>query len=199
MKALDWVADARYGIHTRYMKNYEADDRKGTAAQDATRNIPMLYHRLFVLRRYLKPSPADVFIDLGCGTGRPLFVMAYSDAGVIRGVDFHEVAVRHCTNNLAHYRGPKSKIIIYRADCATLCFTNETIFYLYNPFGPVTLAAVLKRIHNSITRNFRPIRICFYETEQRKLLDESAWLVLEKTLPFPGGRFLIYSSHSASA
>jgi hypothetical protein len=56
------------------------------------------------------------------------------------------------------------------------------IFFLFNPFGPQTLQAVINNIKESLDANPRSIRIAYYSPAYRNILDSQDWLVMEKEI-----------------
>lgn len=189
----DQFMDWRYHVNTAARRYYGTSDRAGTAHGDASHAIPLSYWWILRLRWAVSPGPEDSFIDLGCGTGRALFVFARSSVLTIRGIECDREAASQCRQNIFS-RSFGKPIDLTFEDCARSSFTHETIFYLFNPFGPATLRAVLGNIEASLKVNPRRIQICFYETPDRNVLDEIGWLSSPRTIRFLNGTFVIYSS-----
>lgn len=188
----DSLFDHLYRVETTQIRSFTDTERMRTIGKDPTRSVPTHYLRAFALRRYLEPAADDVFVDLGCGSGRVLFVFARMQLRIIKGVDFDTAACETARKNAQRFRGRRSPISIEQGDCATFKFSEETIVFLYNPFGTQTLRAVLDNLHDSFTTNPRKLRICFFSAPTRLLLDQMPWLELEHEVRFLKKGFLIY-------
>jgi len=133
-------------------------------------------------------------VDIGCGDGRALFVFANSQASKVRGIELDSDAISKCKENIRRLYNP-GKIELIRADCTNFQFFDETIVYLYNPFGVATLRQVLDNLRKSIRENPRALKICFYGPEQsRHLLSAEPWIKLDQELTLFKARILIYSA-----
>jgi predicted RNA methylase len=107
-----------------------------------------------VLRRLLSGINGDLssftFIDLGCGKGRALLVASEFKFDRIIGVEFAaklaQIATRNC-----HRLGVRAEILWQ--DAAEFSFPpGKMVVYLYNPFGPSVLNAVLDHLLEANTR-----------------------------------------------
>jgi len=194
MAMFDNHMDRKYGVDTSAIHEVNDAKRRQTVGGDPAKTKSYYYSNLLALRRYLAPTGDDVVMDLGCGTGRVLFVFANSGARRVRGADFYKGAYEACKSNIARFRGDRGKIVVEQADCARLEFKDETIFYLFNPFGAATLKAVLENIHRSWRENPRRIRIVFFETEDRTLLDNAEWLTLKRDMGRLKRGLLVYET-----
>lgn len=191
----DLACDRFYKVDTTYSRTFLGWAPFQSKFSDETISTALPYWWYFRLRSFLNPKPSDRVVDLGSGPGRVLFVFAGSDVQSVRGIELDPEAFSICEASLRTYVHA-SKVAVELADCATASFRDETIFNFFNPFGADTLRAVLTMIESSLKTNPREIRICFYETSDRALLDALPWLRLEKTLNFITGRrrILIYRS-----
>lgn len=176
MRVADRVFDWRYGVDTAIERRYDAVAPGRTRYGDFEMNMPSYYLRLWALRRFLKPAPDDVFVDLGCGTGRALFVFARARLRCCRGVEFDGPACRLAAANAGVFRGRGSPLEIVHADAAAYAFRDETLVFLFNPFGRATLRAVVANLRASLIARPRRVRIGYYHPLHADVLDATPWL-----------------------
>jgi SAM-dependent methyltransferase len=188
MLLVDWWMNRRYGIETG--KVWAASDAP-TVGQDASRNIASYYARTLRMRRELSPGPNDVFIDLGCGDGRVVFVFAKVGGARAIGAEIDPGAVERCRQNLQTFKGPRERIEFEVCDCAVRKYTDETIFFFYQPFGSATMGRVLENIHESVKANPRRLRLCFYG-DVRRAMSTVTWLRLAREVHMFRQTFQIY-------
>jgi predicted RNA methylase len=178
MRLSDRLLDLIYGVSTTAEQRYDADHAGATRFGDPETNMPSYYLRLLALRRFLAPTRHDVFVDLGCGAGRALFVFARGGVARCRGVEFDAPACWAARANIrTFHRADQASIIeIAERDAGAYRFTDETILYLFNPFGARTLRAVLDNLAASLDAAPRRVRIGYYHPLHRALLEECPWL-----------------------
>lgn len=176
MWAADRAFDWRYGVDTTVERRYGMDEVVLTRHGDPEINMPSYCLRLWALRRFLAPSPDDVFADLGCGSGRALFVFARSRVRCCRGIEFDAAACRLAAKNAALFGGRGAPVEIVRADVAAYPFRDETLLFLFNPFGRATLRAMLENLRLSLLAKPRRVRIGYYHPVHADLLDATPWL-----------------------
>lgn len=175
MRVSDRLIDLIYGVSTTAERRYGDGEARATRFGDPETNMPSYYLRLLALRRFLAPGRDDVFVDLGCGAGRALFVFARAGVARCRGVEFDATACWVARANIRSLRG-SGAIEIAERDAGMYQFTDETIVYLFNPFGVQTLSAVLRNLAASLKADPRRVRIGYYHPLHRALLDDCPWL-----------------------
>jgi SAM-dependent methyltransferase len=175
MRGADRVFDWHYGVATDLERRYDADQAARTRHGDPETNMPSYYLRLWALRRVLAPAADDVLVDLGCGSGRALFVFARRGVRC-RGIDFDAAACRLAAANVVAFAGRGAPIEIVRGDAAGYAFRDETLLFLFNPFGRATLRAVLENLRASLAERPRRVRIGYYHPVHADLLDAVPWL-----------------------
>lgn len=196
MHAYDWLMDKWYRVETRVIRGATEADIAGTVGKDPTRTLSAYYLSLFKLRRKIAPTANDVFIDLGCGTGRVLFVFAKSNVRRARGIDFDPVTVQIANANVESFNGPREKVVIEQGDCAKTRFTDETIFCFCNPFGATTMGIVMDNIRQSLRDNPRKARILFYTAADRAMMDRHEWLTFVNEVRFFKLGFCVYENNA---
>ncbi len=153
--------------------------------------------------RLLAPSPDDVVYDLGCGKGRFLCVMAQRPVRRCVGIDLSPSLCEIARTNARRLRGRKTEIEIVCADCSDADLHDGTIYYMFNPFGPRTMCAVLENIYRSLVSNPRRITIAYQNPAHEEVLESCRWLELfegfetfrgqrasfwrNRKIPLPGG------------
>lgn len=121
-------------------------------------------------------SEEFIFIDLGSGKGRTLLVASEFPFRQVIGVEFsrelHEVAVANI-ETAARANRPCRDVRSICADAALYDFPREdTVLYLYNPFGKPVLRKVIERLLVSLEAAPRRIFIIYSNPVQARLFDE---------------------------
>lgn len=129
--------------------------------------------------RYLNLNPDDVFVDLGCGAGRPLFVAATQRIKKVIGVEIRKEFADAARTNLSKARFTKAHVEIVHTDASVFDAKEGTVFFMFNPFGEKTFEKVIKNIRKSLVTNPRKIRIAYYCPVYKNLLDAQDWLAFE--------------------
>jgi len=146
--------DKFYGIKTESVDSF----RFRTVCADATRYEAIPYWLLRRIVQIVKPGPEDVFFDIGCGKGRALALFARWPIKKSVGVEIDPALGQIALQNVATLRGRVAPIEVRVENASETDYSSGTIFFMFNPFGPATLTAVLTRIQESLVK--RPRRIC---------------------------------------
>ena len=121
-----------------------------------------------LIGRVLRPdevSPADVFIDLGCGSGHVLLEVARRyPFGRVMGVDFvpelTAVARETVARNRDRLRCPDVDVVTQ--DVAHYEVPDDvTVAYLFDPVGGETFDLVVANLLASLDRNPRSLRLVY--------------------------------------
>lgn len=137
---------------------------------------------------YLKPTPNDIFIDLGCGKGRVVFLVALQKLKKVIGVELNKELIDIAQRNLVNFTHNKTAIEFINNDVANFKVKDETIFFMFNSFGCKTLQSVLNNIKDSLLDNPRQIQIVYFGPTHQSLLDNEDWLTLERRIDNCGCR-----------
>lgn len=149
-----------------------------TRHQDRIPFVPTAYKNLGRLME-IDLSQEDVFVDLGCGKGRVAIFMATQNIKKSVGMDVDEKMVHKANLNSKSEKMAsliKSPLEWIHTDVTDYDFSEGTVFYLYNPFGPKTLETVLQKIKTSLIRNPRRIRIVTLDQDWDSVLRSQTWL-----------------------
>lgn len=177
----DHYYDKKVGVETSESYFYRFRDNV-SLYKDMHIQRPTPYRTLEKIIEYLKVDQGDIFIDLGCGKGRAIFLVAAQKLKKVIGIELDPGLVKIARRNLENVKNNNTPVEIINDDAATFKTKEGTIFFLYNPFGPSTLKKILNNIKESLTLNPRNIRIVYFDPECRYLFDAEDWLTLEKII-----------------
>jgi SAM-dependent methyltransferase len=122
--------------------------------------------------RALKPRKDEVFLDVGSGTGRVVYVASRFPfrrvIGVERDEELHRVAEENLRN--ARWRG-HAEVELVCADIAEYPIPDDvTVVYLYNPIYDDVLETFVARLIDSVDRSPRRLRIAYFNPQQEHRL-----------------------------
>ncbi|MCM8763214.1 MAG: methyltransferase domain-containing protein [Candidatus Omnitrophica bacterium] len=175
----DHYYDKKLGIETS--RHYYPKEDQSTY-KDMNPYEPLSYKNIKKIIDYLRLVPDDVFIDFGCGKGRVVFAVAQHKLKKVIGIELDKEMFAIARLNQKSLKFNKAPIEIINVDAANFEINEETIFFMYDPFGYKTLETVLERIKKSLRINPRRIRIIYCSPTYRFLLDSQDWLELEKIM-----------------
>lgn len=160
------------GINTR------ATHRPSERSRDAEHKIytPTVYRLIFQVLRRLPLKASDVFVDLGCGKGRVVCCAAYLGAARVMGIEYEREIYETAVANAGLMRHRRSDVTIVHGEAQDLDYTEGTVFYMFNSFGPETLRTVLSKIEAGLERNPREIRIAYVNPMYGLVMRERKWL-----------------------
>jgi hypothetical protein len=122
--------------------------------------------------------PDDVLVDVGCGRGRVINWWLASGAGRrIFGLELDpEVA-----DDVRRRLGKQTKVTILTGDAVENLPADGTLFYLYNPFGPLVLARFRDRLlalcEGKDEARRKDLRIVYVNPEHLPVFDHPAFVV----------------------
>ncbi len=172
----DHYYDKKLGIETSEVLVFK---ERISLYKDDEAYYPINYYILEKVIDYLKLSDDDIFIDFGCGKGRVIFFAALEKIKKVVGIELRKELVDIAKRNLHSLKLNNTPIEIINADAANFNIKNETVFFMFNPFGRKTLARVVDNIRESLIVNPRIIRIVYFNAVHYDLLDSQDWLVPE--------------------
>lgn len=183
----DHMCDRKLGIETMDFVWYKDNL---SAHKDAYGYEPTPYRRLEKIFTLVPMSANDIFIDIGCGRGRVLLLFATKKIGKAIGVELHSGIANAAEENLINLKVPHVPVDIIQIDSAKYKFSNETIIFMYNPFGSRTIFEILNNIKSSLGENPRNVHIIYNNAKYRDILDSQDWLAPIE-VPCDGG-FLVW-------
>jgi len=112
------------------------------------------------LLRTLAIDTTDGIVDLGCGKGGALLIMAEFSFARIVGVELSPVLVRTAEQNLER-RGVR-KVLVLNMDAALFDdWEGLSYAYMFNPFPAPVVAAVMSNLEASLDRAPRSFTIVY--------------------------------------
>jgi SAM-dependent methyltransferase len=153
----------RLGIHTQGFVASNSDPRSPTWQGHY---LPTSYRDLFKLLKHVDLGPEDVFMDLGCGLGRTVFVADWLGARRSIGVEIDPSFAQACRDNLARRRrasqGTSQGIDFIEAPAQEIEHAQTSVLFMFHPFGRGTLEQVLARLRESVERTPRRLRLVYH-------------------------------------
>lgn len=121
----------------------------------------------------LEVNSDDSFVDIGCGKGYVMFVVARKQFSRIDGIEICPQLAKIAAHNLAAVFGKSdSRFHIFVEDAAQFDgWDNYTFAFMYNPFKKACMDSVIKNIGNSLSRVPRRFSLLYYNP----VLDEIIW------------------------
>jgi predicted RNA methylase len=93
--------------------------------------------------------------------------------GVEVRIDVAELA----QENLQVVKGRKALTVgVLVGDVTQVDLPPATVVFMFNPFGPITMAKCLERLHDSYIEQPRRIRIVYSNPQLADQLDRTSWL-----------------------
>jgi len=115
-----------------------------------------------------------VFVDVGCGKGRPLLIASRYPFAHLIGIEYSAQLCRQAQMNLERASIPAERFTIHCVDAANFDFAHQNTFlYLYNPFGPEIMHQVMNNLHRVAQTHSL---IIAYEGPRREQLTSYPWL-----------------------
>mgnify|MGYP002624014150 CR=1 FL=1 len=177
-RASDRTWDWRLGIETSRLIEVEDLSAPAHLKRGAMRYQPTGGRAFRRAMRVVQPGPDDVLVDFGCGKGRVLLLAARYPFRAGRGVEFSpplaEAARAHAAR-AAH----EERIEVITGDAGDYAFRDdETVIFLYNPFGPDVLERVLARLLASVGRKPRSVWLVYHQPEFAAVVERTPGLRL---------------------
>lgn len=155
----------KYGINTS--ASVELGDltiQNGDINQSSRYEAINYYILESLLKKMRKISPCQSFTDLGCGKGRAMAVSAYYGFKIIRGVDFAKELCQIAEQQMQK-TARRIRDIQYTVQCQNVIDyeiqPDESVFFLFNPFGEETISTFLEKINLSIEEHPRTIYVLY--------------------------------------
>jgi hypothetical protein len=193
--------DQKYGTDTDGEIPVEMLDHDTTVARHAVSYEPTDPDAYKVMVRDLPIERSDyVFVDLGSGKGRVVFLAAQSGFRWVVGVEasplLHQTA---CQNLRAWARcGNDTRHLELRNEdaAATEIPSGPCVVYLFNPFRERTVARVMLNVRRSLQQTPRDLWLIYYNPQFGHLLENSPYLArITVGRGFQQGDYAIWRSH----
>jgi len=137
-----------------------------------------------MLKRQTAELDGSVFIDLGCGKGRALFIAAEYPFARVIGVEYAKDLAEIARQNLQNLRpeGLREKIALYAMDAVQFEYPSDAscFVFLYSPFDGPVLQEVLRKIAASHAFTPRPFFLCYARQNSDNSKDHREEIVRNK-------------------
>ncbi len=134
------------------------------------------YQTIHSVLGHLRLQPDDIFVDLGCGKGRVVCCAARHKVEEVIGIEYSDELAESAKRNSIGLRGRKSPISIVHAPVEDFDYNRGTVFYMFHPFGPVTLQRVMAKLATILERERRPMRLAYVWPMHESVLRGQHWL-----------------------
>ena len=146
-----------------------------------------------MLKRQTAELDGSVFIDLGCGKGRALFIAAEYPFARVIGVEYAEDLADTARQNLQNLQpeGLREKIALYVMDAVQFEYPPDApcFVFLYSPFDGPVLQDVLRKIATSHAFKPRPFFLCYARQNSGDSKDHRGEIVRNKVFLQVGESF----------
>ena len=168
--------DRCLGIRTQGWYQLQKKDFELMAIPDGMDYQAASYHLLKQIFVRIPFDENDICIDLGCGKGRVICLLAkrYKLKKVI-GVDILPSLTEVARENAERIK-PLTPLEILTADVTQVDLSQATIYFLFNPFGEGTMRRVLDLIQLGLETNPRQVKIVYFNPLCREIFSGYPWL-----------------------
>jgi trans-aconitate methyltransferase len=122
------------------------------------------------------------FLDLGCGKGRALLLASRFPFKKIIGVELSHELQQTCQVNISRFRSDWQQctnIVSLYQNATEFTFPVEnSVLYLFNPFGAETLSSVVANLEASIHLAPRRVYVIYVKPVHRRVFDNGLWSLL---------------------
>jgi SAM-dependent methyltransferase len=148
----EFLMDQRIGVST-FRRDFTAP---ASASGDSRPCQPAPYSLLAAVARHIQARdfPLESFVDVGCGTGRPLAYLSRLGFKRMVGIEINPDVAERARWNLGSLkrnwkRAESLEVLTADVLAAEIDFTGS-IVYLANPFGRATMLAFSRRLKDQI-------------------------------------------------
>ncbi|HEY6270847.1 MAG TPA: class I SAM-dependent methyltransferase [Terriglobales bacterium] len=180
----DWSFDRRYGVETseRVHPAQFGISPFLAANSEEYRPVPAAFQG--VLRSLRIEYPDWVFVDLGAGKGRALFLAAQFPFREIVGVEISSKLVGIARQNIAGFQAKRSnqaRIQLIQEDAGAYRFPDSNLLiFLHNPFHGEIMQAVVRNIEAFVEQSGKQVRLIYWNPFHSDLLGSCTRLKLQK-------------------
>lgn len=142
---------------------------------------PSVFHQLVGLWRQTPPHrpPHDyTFLDIGAGKGRAMLMASEMEFRQVVGVELNPELVAVAADNIELWRKQglaHAPMQLLQGDIAALEFPDTPcLVYLFNPFGPVVLRQLLRRIEKHFATRPRMLDVLYVNHEHLAVFQRHA-------------------------
>jgi SAM-dependent methyltransferase len=141
---------------------------------DSVHYATMSYSAIWSVLDQLQLRSSDVFVDVGSGLGRVLCCASRLRVRQVLGVDVSADLCQQARTNALRLRGRRAPITVTALPAQHFDYSAATALYLFDPFGAVTLKAVLAKVRHD--RRGRGVRFAYANPTHAEIFDRQEWL-----------------------
>ena len=145
---------------------------------DAERYEAVPYYVYFRLFDFIGLGPGDVAVDLGSGEGRMVCAAALYPIKKAIGVEIDPKLHETATRNIARMKHARAPMQVVCQSATEFNYDEVTALFMFNPFGATTMLQVMDRLHQSLQKNPRQVRIVYLNAVWSHELVRLPWLEL---------------------
>jgi len=145
---------------------------------DAHRYGWLAYHTYFSVCDALRLRAEDVVVDLGAGKGRVNFVAAQYPIKESIGVEIDPPLYAAAEENRRRLRVHRAPVRFVCQSATEFDYDPVTVLLMFHPFGAETLREVLDRLHASLVRRPRFVRLVYLNPVLGSIVAGKPWLRL---------------------
>ncbi len=151
-----------------YVKNDEAVGVETGTANDYEPSYDMP-----VIMDYLKVTPEDSFIDLGCGKGWAMQMFSTFPFKRIDGVELNKKLSDIAENNFKTIYGDNDRFHIFNENVFDFKYLDDyNYIYMYNPFPREVFPDVAKLLKESAKRQGRKVTVIYQNPQKGSLIED---------------------------
>lgn len=190
--------DRKLGVITCMDQHFFRDIESWNKAQYSY--YPTRYSVLKKINASISLTPSDILVDIGSGKGRVVFFFASQKIRKIIGLESNSAFSNIAENNLKKLKLNNTEIKLHNVDARFFVFTDETIFFIFHPFGNESMGKVIDNIKSSLRVTPRKISIichgfCFTDLVNLNMQD---WLVLTRSISLETRNIYIWNNRLSS-
>lgn len=145
---------------------------------------PVSYRDIFVLLRHVGIGADDVFVDLGCGLGRAVFMANWLGAKRSIGVEIDRSLFIRCNENVARGGYAAGKVEFVCIPAEKYLQHDTTIIFMFHPFGAGTMGSVVDLLDAELDHRNRTLKLIYMNPVFEHVLQASRHLKrVEQWLP----------------
>ncbi len=171
----------------------DSDNKRHATSYGATRARPLM--RLFT---QLGLSREGGFVDFGAGKGRVVMIAAHYGFRKVIGIEFSESLCHLARKNVAAFsqrRKVVSDVSIVHSDVIHYAIqSDETTFFLYDPFGAEVLTQLLENLCRSVMAHPREIRLIYNSPRHHDVMERCGLFTDRQHFDIGGNEFCVYAN-----
>ncbi len=194
----DFYFELKYGISTSKIVRREDLDISEKSKQHSEEYKPTRIRHFRLLIKSLNLPEDSVFVDMGSGKGRVLFMASMNNFKRITGVEISSQLCEIARENKAKFEkalGKQLPINIVNIDVLEYNVQNdENVFYFYNPFDNYIMEKIIERIKQSLIDSPRKVWLIINNfTPFRALIENKYKFPINTEFIYGGTEFAVYT------